>query len=68
MSVQNILDRNRREVITIRANESLQGADNRMHHHRIGALVVKTDDAVTGLISERDIIHAISLHGLKALR
>jgi CBS domain-containing protein len=67
MSVQNILERNRREVITIRANESLQGAANRMHHYRIGALVVKTDDAVTGLISERDIIHAISLHGQKAL-
>jgi len=64
MSVQNIL---RPDVITIRADESLQGAANRMHHHRIAALVVKTDDAVTGLISERDIIHAISRHGPKAL-
>jgi CBS domain-containing protein len=64
MGVQNIL---RPDVITIRADESLQGAANRMHHHRIAALVVKTDDAVTGLISERDIIHAISRHGPKAL-
>jgi CBS domain-containing protein len=67
MSIQNILDRNRTEVITVRANETVRSAADRMRLHRIAALVVKTGDAITGLISERDIIHAISRHGERAL-
>ena len=31
------------------------------------ALVVETDDVITGLISERDIVYAISDHGERAL-
>jgi len=33
----------------------------------IAALVVKSRDAISGLISERDIVHAISQHGERAL-
>jgi CBS domain-containing protein len=38
-----------------------------MQLHSIAALVVKSDDAVTGLISDRDIIDAISRYGGAAL-
>ena len=70
MSIQDILDRKSRkgtEVITIQANEPVRSAVNRLRYHGIAALVVKTDDVITGLISERDIVYAISDHGEKAL-
>jgi CBS domain-containing protein len=67
MSIQSILDRNRREVITIRATETVKSAADRMREHSIAALVVKSGDAIIGLISEREIVHAVSRHGERAL-
>jgi CBS domain-containing protein len=67
MSIQNILDRNGVEVITIHATETIRSAAYRMRERSIAALVVKNGDAITGLISERDIVHAVSRHGEKAL-
>jgi CBS domain-containing protein len=67
MSIQNILDRNRAEVITIRETEMLKSAADRMREQGIGMLVVKSGDIIIGLISERDIVHAISRHGVAAL-
>jgi CBS domain-containing protein len=67
MSIQAILDRNSAEVITIRATETVKSAADRMRERNIAALVLKSGDAITGLISERDIVHAISLHGERAL-
>jgi CBS domain-containing protein len=67
MSIQNILDRKRAEVITIRSTETIKTAADRMREHGIAALVVKSGDAITGVISERDIVHAISRHGEEVL-
>jgi CBS domain-containing protein len=67
MSIQTILDRNGAEVITIRATETVRTAADRMRERSIAALVVKSGDAITGLISEREIVHAVSLHGAPAL-
>jgi len=67
VSIQNILDRNRAEVITIGATETVKSAADRMREHSIAALVVKSGDAIAGLISEREIVHAFSRHGEKAL-
>jgi len=67
MSIQNILDRNGAEVITIRATETVKRAADRMRERGIAALVVTRADAIAGLISERDIVHAISRHGEQAL-
>jgi CBS domain-containing protein len=67
MSIQNILDRNRAEVITIGATETVKIAANLMRKHGIAALVVKSGNAITGLISEPEIVHAVSRHGEKAL-
>ena len=67
MSIQNILDSKGSTVITVRSTETIKGAADRMRLHAIAALVVKSDDAVTGIISDRDIIEAISRYGEAAL-
>ena len=63
VSIQNILDRKGIEVVTIRPTETVKIAADRMREHGIAALVVKAGEAITGLISERDIVHSISRHG-----
>jgi len=67
MSIQSILDSKGTTVITIRATETIKRAADRMRERAIAALVVKSGDEVTGLISDREIINAISLHGEAAL-
>jgi CBS domain-containing protein len=67
MSIQSILDRNRAEVVTITPTDTLKIAADRMRAHNIGALVVKSGAAVTGLISDRDMVHAVSRNGERAL-
>jgi CBS domain-containing protein len=67
MRVQSILDRYGAGVITIRATETVRSAADRMRARSIAALVVKSGDAIAGLISERDIVHAVSRHGERAL-
>jgi CBS domain-containing protein len=65
--IQNILDRKGGEVFTIRATDTVQSAADLMREHGIAALVVKSGDTIQGLISERDIVHAVSRHGEGAL-
>jgi CBS domain-containing protein len=67
MSIQSILRRNGTEVITIRATETVKSAADRMRQNSIAALVVKSGDVITGLISEREIVHAVSQYGAGAL-
>jgi CBS domain-containing protein len=67
MSIQAILDRKSAEVITILASATVRSAAARMRERSIAALVVKSGDAIAGLISERDIVHAVSRHGERAL-
>ena len=67
MSIQSILDRRGGDVITIRPTETVRSAADRMRARSIAALVVTSVDTITGLISEREIVHAISRHGEQAL-
>ena len=67
MSIQAILDRKGPEVITIHATATVRSAADRMRERSIAALVVESGDAIAGLISERDIVHAVSRHGERAL-
>ena len=66
MSIQSILDRNRAEVVTIGPTDTLKSAADQMRAHNIAALVVKSGTAV-GLISDREIVHAVSRNGERAL-
>jgi CBS domain-containing protein len=67
MSIQTILDRKGAEVFIIDATATVRNAAYRMRERSIAALVVKSGDAMTGLISERDIVRAVSRHGERAL-
>jgi CBS domain-containing protein len=67
MSIQSILDRRGGDVITIRPTETVRSAADRMRARSIAALVVTSGDTITGLLSEREIVHAISRHGEQAL-
>jgi CBS domain-containing protein len=66
MSIQSILDRNRAEVVTIGPTDTLKSAADQMRAHNIAALVVKSGAAV-GLISDREIAHAVSRNGERSL-
>jgi CBS domain-containing protein len=67
MSIQSILDRDRAQVITICPTDTIKSAADRMRAHNIAALVVKRGTAIAGLISDREIVHAVSRHGERAL-
>jgi CBS domain-containing protein len=67
MSIRSILDRNRSEVVAIRATETVKCAADRMRQHNIAVLVVKSSDQFIGLVSEREIVSAIARHGERAL-
>jgi CBS domain-containing protein len=62
MSVQSILTRKGAEVATIGPDASIKTAADRMRTRNIGALVVMGGNEVLGLISEREIVHALSRH------
>ena len=67
MCIQTIVDRNRAEIVTVSPTDTVKSAADRMRAHDIAALVVKSGVAITGLISDREIVHAASRHGEGAL-
>jgi CBS domain-containing protein len=68
MIVNRILSLKGREVATIEPSRSLSEAARFLAERRIGALlIVDGDRPVTGIISERDIVRAVAMHGAKAL-
>jgi CBS domain-containing protein len=67
MSIQNILNRKGAEVFTIEPTATVRTAAQLLQAHGIAALIVKSADVIGGLISEREIVHAISQHGERAL-
>jgi CBS domain-containing protein len=68
MIVNRILSLKGREVATIEPSRSLSEAARILAERRIGALlIVDGDRPVTGIISERDIVRAVAMHGAKAL-
>ena len=68
MSVRAILSNKGRDVAIVDPNTDLMSAARQMSERHIGALVVLGVDArVGGIISERDIIHALAQRGAGAL-
>lgn len=68
MTVQKIINEKGRDVTTIAASASLAEIAAILAERRIGAVVVVDDGAVSGIVSERDIVKALALHGAEALR
>ena len=58
-TIQLILDRKGREVISIPADATVLDASRLMNESRIGALVVVDGDKVAGIFTERDILNRV---------
>jgi CBS domain-containing protein len=66
MSIESILRRKGTDVATIAPEASIKRAADWLLAKNIGALVVTSGNAVLGLVSEREIVHAFARHGDKA--
>jgi predicted transcriptional regulator len=67
MIVENILRQKGTDVVTIAPDATIKSAADWLHAKNIGALVVTSGGAVLGIISEREIVHALSRYGESAL-
>jgi CBS domain-containing protein len=68
MTVRAILDLKGRDVTTVTPDKTLGDAALLLSQHKIGALVVTgAEHRVTGILSERDIVKAVSAGGAAAL-
>ena len=63
MTIESILRQKGTDVTTIAPEASIKRAANLLRAKSIGALVVTSENAVLGLISEREIVHAFSRYG-----
>ena len=63
MTIESILKRKGAEVTTIAPEASVKRAADWLRAKNIGALVVTSENAILGLISEREIVHAFSRYG-----
>ena len=63
MTIESILRRKGTDVTTIAPEASIKRAADWLCAKNIGALVVTSENAVLGLISEREIVHAFSRYG-----
>ena len=63
MNIESILRRKGTDVTTIAPEASIKRAADWLRVKNIGALVVTSENAVLGLISEREIVRAFSRYG-----
>ena len=66
MSIQAILYQKGEYVETIAPDASVRDAAASLRDENIAALVVTKGDAVLGMVSEREIVQALSVHGERA--
>ena len=67
MTIATILGGKGRDLISITAQASVREAVALLAEKRIGAVPVMDGQAVLGVFSERDVIHALDGHGIDAL-
>jgi predicted transcriptional regulator len=63
MTIETILRQKGTDVATIEPEASVRRAANWLRVRNIGALVVTSGKEVLGIISEREIVHALSHYG-----
>src|SRR6516165_7517475 len=63
MNVESILREKGIDVATIEPEASVKRAADWLHARNIGCLVVTRGNAILGVISEREIVHALSQYG-----
>lgn len=68
MNVQSIIGAKGSEVATIAQTATLSEAVAMLNERKIGALVVSGDGrAISGILSERDVVRMMAQHGLEVL-
>jgi len=67
MLVSQLLKSKGEAVFTALPHETLQGAATMLHARRVGAMVVMDGGEVVGILSERDVVRAVSEQGSAAL-
>ena len=68
MQVSGLLAGKGSDVVTVAPDTPVGSVAAQLAQHRIGAVVVSGDgSAIDGIVSERDIVRAVSLGGAKAL-
>jgi CBS domain-containing protein len=68
MSISDVLRGKGRQVVKVRASDTMQAAVRKLADHKIGAVVV--EDAwmkPAGIFSERDFVNAMAEYGAEAL-
>ena len=63
MSIQAILYEKGSSVACVAASASVKAAADKLRELNIAALIVKRGPSVVGIVSEREIVQAVSLHG-----
>src|SRR6187200_1718015 len=64
MTVASILRQKGADIATISPDADAKSAADWLHAKNIGALLVTSGDSILGIISERDIVHALSRFGV----
>lgn len=67
MLVAQILKNKGSQVHRCAPSDSLADVARALDEHRVGAIVVMQSEKVAGIISERDVVRAVSRHGAGAL-
>ncbi|WP_439815997.1 CBS domain-containing protein [Zavarzinia sp. CC-PAN008] len=68
MTIDGILRDKGVEIITARATDSIEEISRLLHRRRIGAVLICDEDRrPQGILSERDVVRAVALHGAAAL-
>ena len=67
MTIQMILDRKGGDVFTVYSSATVKDAVDQMHKRGVAALIVKTGGDTMGIVSEREVVSAISRLGERAL-
>ena len=57
MQVRNLM---KQPVVSIGADQSVRQAARRMQEHVIGSVVVTDGDRLAGILTERDVLHAVA--------
>ncbi len=66
MFISDVLQAKGRKVVTIRPDQTVQEAVERLAEHRIGALVVEDHLKPVGIFSERDLVNRLAKSGARA--
>ncbi|MYZ47837.1 CBS domain-containing protein [Propylenella binzhouense] len=67
MTVLRILNEKGRDVVTTTPAMKLIDVAKLLHQKNIGAVLITEGESIRGILSERDIARAISVHGEEAL-